>query len=133
MMDDLIAFITARLDEEYASADLLVVQGDDWHVDKSDPGTVRTEFFHVAARCSEGELTHSELRARHIALYGPGRAKREAAAKRAIVRRCGWSVNEPDQYPNGLVSPRAVLARQNLSDLAAAWNDHPDYRAEWKF
>jgi hypothetical protein len=62
----LIPFVTARLDEEYAVADLLAVQGT-WHADKSDPGTVRSEFFHVAARCSEGELANAELRAGHVA------------------------------------------------------------------
>ena len=36
-------------------------------------------------------------------------------------------MNEMDQYPNGLVSPRALLARQILMWLGAAWSDHPDY------
>jgi hypothetical protein len=57
---------------------------------------------------------------------------RDVEAKRAILRRCAAHMNEPDQWPNGLVSPRAVLARQALVALADIWNDHPDYRAEWK-
>lgn len=59
------------------------------------------------------------------------RPLREVEAKRAIVRRCAGVMNEMDQYPNGLVSPRALLARQTLMWLAAIWSDHPDYREEW--
>ena len=35
-----------------------------------------------------------------------------------IIDRCALLQNEPDEYPNGLVSPRAVLARQILDELA---------------
>jgi hypothetical protein len=61
---------------------------------------------------------------------GPAHARREVAALRAIVRRCQARMDEPDQYPNGLVSPRAVLARQILVDLAAIWSGHPDHQRE---
>jgi hypothetical protein len=57
----------------------------------------------------------------------PPRMVHEDAAMRAIVRRCAAVKDEPDQYPNGLVSPRATLARQVLIALAAIWSDHPDY------
>jgi hypothetical protein len=60
------------------------------------------------------------------------RALREVAAGRAIVARCALLMNELDQWPNGLVSPRAVLARQVMACLASAWSDHPDYQEEWK-
>jgi hypothetical protein len=90
MMDDLIAFIMARLDEDERYL-------------KSNKRHLWTE-----------------------------RPLREVEAKRAILQRCAARMNEPDQYPNGLVSPRAVLARQNLSDLATVWSDHSDYRAEWE-
>jgi Family of unknown function (DUF6221) len=123
MMDDLIAFITARLDEDEvvarSAASLQADPENGWGID----GRAITPHIGVV---------HEEESRVHIARHNPARVLREVEAKRAIVRRCGWSVNEPDRYPNGLVSPRAVLARQNLSDLAAAWNDHPDYRAEWK-
>jgi hypothetical protein len=61
---------------------------------------------------------------------GPAQALREVAAMRAVLRRCRAHMNEPDQYPNGLVSPRAALARQVLVDLTAIWSTHPDYQRE---
>jgi Family of unknown function (DUF6221) len=65
-------------------------------------------------------------------IYDPAREVRKAEAIRAIVRRCTRYANEMDEYPNALVSPRAVLARQVLMDLGDAWSDHPDYPAELK-
>jgi hypothetical protein len=129
-MDDLIAFVTARLDEDEAAAKLAAREGGAWEQDDPDrrPGAISS----LAGPVVYDEGSPDEYQGAHIARHDPARVLREVAAKRAIVRRCGWSVNEPDQYPNGLVSPRALLARQNLVDLAAVWNDHPDYRAEWK-
>lgn len=84
-MDDLIAFVRARLDED-------------------------------------GSWTH--------AIERPGDPLWPEAGQ-AIVRLCAARVNEMDVYPNGLVSPRALLARQVLMSLAAVWSGHPDYRQEW--
>lgn len=57
---------------------------------------------------------------------------RDVAARRSVVRRCAARVNEMDRHSNGLVSPRALLARQVLLDLAGAWGAHPDYDPEWQ-
>lgn len=125
-MDDLIAFVAARLDEEYASADMLVVQGDWWSVDKSDPSIVRSTFFHVAARCNEDELAGAERRSWHIAHYDPGRALREIAAKRAIVAEYA-AIAETAPADD---ADRALHAsmRGAVAAIAAVWNDHADYR-----
>jgi hypothetical protein len=63
----------------------------------------------------------------------PARMRREISVKQDIVRRCVSRMNEMDAYQNGLVSPRALLARQVLIVQAACWEDHPDYRPglEW--
>ena len=63
----------------------------------------------------------------------PARVSREVAAMRAIIRRCAARMNEMDEHSNGLVSPRALLARQILVDLAGAFSDHPDCREEWEW
>jgi hypothetical protein len=60
------------------------------------------------------------------------RATRDVDAKREILRRCAVHMDEPDQWPNGLVSPRAVLARQVIMNLGATYDDHPSYQPEWK-
>jgi len=126
---DITEFIAARLDEDEAAANAGARRvGMPWRAEPQ-PGTpgglVIDELGLVGS-------TGGRYAAEHIARHDPARALREVKAKRAIVRRCGWSVNEPDQYPNGLVSPRAALSRQNLFDLAAVWSDHPDYRDEWR-
>jgi hypothetical protein len=59
------------------------------------------------------------------------RAVRDVDARTRIVRRCANRANEMDDYPNGLVSPRALLARQILMDLGAVDSDHPDYNPDW--
>lgn len=91
VMDDLVEFLYARLDE-------------------------REHFAKVARLASK----HREQEFREI------------AAVRNIVRRCAVRMDEMDVYPNGLVSPRALLARQTLMDLGSIWNGHPDYQPEWK-
>jgi hypothetical protein len=109
---DLIGFINARLDEDEAAANEVHRPRSCGSVDRDG------EFDPDPIWCS---------------CDYPARALREIGAKRAIVRRCAARMNEMDAYPNGLVSPRALLARQALMDLAAAWNDHPDYREEWEW
>jgi hypothetical protein len=110
-MDDLIAFLTARLDEVAAAANEIHRPRDCGSVDRDG------EFDPDPIWCS---------------CDYPARVLRDVEAKRAIVRRCAARMNEMDVYPNGLVSPRALLARQVLMDAATVWDDHPDYRPEWK-
>ena len=136
----LIPFMTARLDEEYASADLLAVQGT-WHADESDPGIVRSEFFHIAARCSEAELANAKLRAGHVARYDPKRAKREIEAKRARLALFDWALTEMDRMladddaekiDQGAAIGCCEAARTGVKLDAAVYSDHPDYDESWK-
>jgi hypothetical protein len=78
----------------------------------------------------------------HMARHDPVRVLREVAAKRAILAehphiRCGGSTARKNDvgcekcdnddgvqwYPGYCATVRAI---------AAVWNDHPDYRTEWK-
>lgn len=147
--DAMLAFARARLDEEYDSADMLVVQGDWWHVDKNDPAIVRSTYFHVAARCDEGELAGAERRTWHIARYDPGRAKREVKAKRVTLaehlpvesiyglscKRCvSWQDapwadgNAETEFGIAIPDPWPC---QPVRAVFAAWTDHRDYRRSW--
>lgn len=139
MSPGLIPFMTARLNEEYATADMLDVQGT-WHVGKSEPGIVRSEFLHVAARCSEEELSSAELRAEHVARYDPARAKREIAAKRARLALLDWAVTEmgrlladddAEKTGQGAAIGCYKAARSGVEHDAAVYSDHPDYLREW--
>jgi hypothetical protein len=110
-VDDIAAFIAARLDErETMSPELHEAR--------------------VCSGCSDG--WEAGFNPDRCDCGYPGLVLREVAALRAIVRRCEGCMNEPDQYPNGLVSPRALLARQTLIWLTSIWSDQPDYRQEWK-
>ena len=116
--DPLVAFLEARLDEDEAIAKAAGEPGGqfsrsgagfapEW---KDDRGAVSSSAGQVVF----DEGNPSEAQSAHIARHDPARVLREVEAKRAIVRRCAGVMNEMDVYPNGLVSPRALLARQTL-------------------
>ena len=114
-MDELIAFVTARLDEDEAAAQEAASRplGPAW-----DDGTRHTAV------------------ARHINRHDPARVLREVAAKRAILAehapqtdgpatgcgRCDWDHYVICDNPRGCATLRA---------LATIWSDHADYRPEW--
>ncbi|WP_347590525.1 DUF6221 family protein [Acrocarpospora sp. B8E8] len=53
-------------------------------------------------------------------------------SKRAVLRRCAAFAEELDVHPNGLVSPRALLARQTLRLLALPFAGEDGYKEEWR-
>src|SRR6266550_3786728 len=76
-MDDLVAFVTARLDEDEAAARESYYEGQRWLTEEE--GVYRwpdDELVHTADRKAD---------ARHIARHDPARALREVEAKRAIL------------------------------------------------
>lgn len=104
-MSDLVAFVTARLDERAALA--RAADGPTW------------DF--------EAELAD----AAHIDANDPAHVLREVAAMRAIVAAYEHKAESMARYPNagnasGLMSLDGVLKH-----LAAIWDGHPDYRPEW--
>lgn len=133
-MKDLVAFIDSRLDEDEKAAQLSGRGRVAWLTYRDDEGQML--YTTVAASddfspwFADGHELPEPASADNI--YDQARALREVAAKRDIVRRCWAHMNELDTYPSDLVSPRAVLARTVLVALATAWNDHPEYRQEWK-
>ena len=128
-MSDLAAFLTARLDEDEAVATLAAREGGTWTQDDPvrRPGAISSPGGPVVY----DEGSPDENQAPHIARHDPARVLREVKAKRQAVRRCAARMDEMDMYPNGLVSPRAVLARQVLMDMGAVYSDHPDYDQAW--
>jgi len=107
-MSDLVAFLTARLDETEARA---LAAREDWDDESQQyEWNDLSEAVYAHARCLD-----------------PALVLREVEAKRKIVRRCMAGMDELDVYPNGLLTPRALLSRQTLMDLAAVYSDHPDY------
>jgi hypothetical protein len=139
-MDDLIAFVKARLEEDEATAkeacagpwhtdrSVLPGLGGAWTVDALDGGPV---FINFAA--TDDDVAH-------VARHDPARVLREVAAKRAIVddyrRARDASQNatgaELDTPGYAAVSGAWAALKVCVTLLAAAWPDHPDYRQEWK-
>jgi hypothetical protein len=122
MMSDLIAFLTARLDEDEAAAKKAAQKRrGPWHYlgDKFRASVFGVQGFdhgHVAE-------TFGVALAAHIARHDPARVLREVGAKRAII----GTHESPDWQPDGQWGPCHTLRQ-----LAAAYSDHPDYQQEWR-
>jgi Family of unknown function (DUF6221) len=110
-MQELAAFIEARLDEDEATAKLAE--------------------HDLAARAGPVGLPDTAVAA-HFARHAPARVLREIAGKRQIVnlyRRCaakGGTGDIPvpmDYMVDGL--------KFSLRRIGETWDDHPDFRAEW--
>lgn len=89
-------------------------------------------------------------RTAHIARHDPARVLREVAAKQAILALHSLKVQKREQYAFDSSTGEPVPdeydgdcdlcgwfdpgqgACATLRHLAAAWSDHPDYRAGWK-
>jgi Family of unknown function (DUF6221) len=126
-VDDLTAFVNARLDE-----DEYIAQGaartDDGHAGKWLP-------VHFGAGGFDARVDD------HIGRHDPARALREVGAGRAILDRhmphetafdglaCNWCSEDVDDRPQ-IAKERWPCP--DVRSLAAVWSDHPDYRQEWK-
>lgn len=123
-MADLIAFVTARLDEEHWEAYKFHRDGG-WSADMLATLFGRDESDPVI---------------QHIARHDPARVLREVAAKRAILDRhmphqpafgglaCNWCSEDVDDRPQ---IAKESWPCPDVRSLAAVWSDHQDYRQEW--
>lgn len=112
-MDELIAFLNARLDEdEQAAADAAAILGDgDWW------------RRHTFVAYSEPNGTPEQV-SHHIARHDPARVLADVAAKRAIVAACAYNL-EYEEYGY-------TLAERVLRALALPYADHEDYKPHWR-
>lgn len=135
-MDDLIAFIRARLDEDEQAARAAIDQARtnaEWHV--SDIGdtvlmwppepevaaNLRAHGMHHEAQEADGwqgEQILTERLVPHIARHDPARVLAEVRAKRSILA----------EYTDG----DCDIALPHVLAIAAIYADHPDYREEWR-
>lgn len=129
-MDALIAFLTARLDEEQIAATMFA--GDpDW-----SPETLAVLW---------GSRANDPL-IRHAAYYDPARVLRELKAKRAIIAehmmamplryafdspRCDVCLSDRGRYPEDWHAD--LWPCRTLRILAETWADHPDFKRDWAF
>jgi len=119
-MDDLIAFLNARLGEDEAPANSLFFAAR--IPDK------RPDFTACGGPAAEVYWDH----------FNPARVLREVAAKRTFLRWFTSAEGEPlymllDQTPEELGRGGGTVLRGEwiLREMAAVYSDHPDYRGEW--
>jgi hypothetical protein len=111
-MDELIAFLTARLDEdEKAAMTAARLAGTDWRTN----GPIVVAPLRETTAWEIGEVSP------FVARHDPARALCEVEAKRAILAE--YEAMDDEGLYHGL--SRAIV------HLAAVWSDHPDYRREW--
>lgn len=126
-MDDLVAFLTARLDERQAAADAATPGPWSRGVDNLGDPYVEGANGHLIADlpfCHEHD-DRRELDAAHIAANDPAYMLADVAAKRQII---------------ALADSHAVLdshgawvtVREVLQLLALPYADHPDFQGSWR-
>jgi hypothetical protein len=141
-LDDLIAFLRARLDEDEAAAKKASSEhpAQEAHDGRwQDVGDRQVRYGNGAGETlrsvdttGASGLWYEQISVRgdpdghvagHIARHDPARVLREVAAKRAIVTY---------EDRNGLPGINAWgIWRDMLKYLATAYSDHPDYQASW--
>ena len=114
-MDDLVAFMSARLDEDRAVAREAAGLTECWVAEEPAIGVVLVDGEPLI----EGHIAGLTA---HIARHDPARVLHEVAAKRAIIR---WHGGLDADYDYGTFPDDIIAA------LAAVYSDHPDYREEW--
>jgi hypothetical protein len=121
-VDDLIAFLCARLDEDEALAQA-VIQA----VGPERSGEPFTDGSGIAEVDSYPSYPYGQHAEELAFMAGPGHPARvlaEAEAKRRMVDECVSTLGDNDDgyWP----------AKQTLRLLALPYADHPDYREEWR-
>lgn len=132
-MDDLIAFLRARLDEdEQWASTASEYASEHWRVDDDEETLLL--YDPMPEEPGMGKTLGGRVVA-HIARHDPARVLREVQAKRAVIAECAWwhdRVNAREKHPMPCLADRFEVAMSVLRALATAYNDHPDYRENWR-
>ncbi|HEX8005693.1 MAG TPA: DUF6221 family protein, partial [Trebonia sp.] len=140
MMDELIAFVRARLGEDEAAA--AAASDGPWTAWRGQPGLGLRQLEYAVTLPGQNSgsfasiATASWMDAEHIARHDPARVLREVEAKRAILAQIApWmdSAEDDHWYERGVgEQPPYEGSVLLMKLLAAVWGGHPDYRSEWK-
>ncbi|NUP52336.1 MAG: hypothetical protein HOW97_34195 [Catenulispora sp.] len=144
-MDDLVAFLRARLDEDAEDARLAeAVDPSPWYEDVSEGtytrqregldgvGLVRAaDNVGLWDRESSSALSMAAVTSVHVARHDPARVLREVEAGRKLVNAYAEvadnDVDMPYEYGYGWANGLGLAVRL----LASVYAAHPDYRPEW--
>lgn len=135
-MDNLVAFVEARLEDDEQGA--LNALDRDWRPDGAKSCqvySIRDEGYgsnRTIAWCRNG---HDDdfANALHIARHDPARVLRDVEAKRRLLKWAQDRLHDAEDFPaDQEYQLEAVgVLRLHLPLLALPYADHPDYRAEW--
>jgi len=127
---DLAEFIAARLNEDQYLVSGFAFTGDtEW-----DAEMLGRLFWYGDGSAPKSRPADDPV-IRHLARHDAARVLREIEAGRMILARYEDTLarQEDDNYPAGVAQNQAREYEDFvLPNLAAAWNNHPDYRPEWK-
>ncbi|HEX3852631.1 MAG TPA: DUF6221 family protein [Polyangiaceae bacterium] len=122
-VDDLIAFVTARLDEDEHTA--LAASPGPWHLNEEGDTVLAVDDI-AAAEAFALSGPQQRATAAHIARHDPAHVLREVAAKRAIVAYFDLCVRAES---NGTA---AAVLEAVMIDLASTDAHHPDFKPQWR-
>jgi hypothetical protein len=122
-LDDLIAFLRARLDEDEQAAVAAAGQPTyyDWEVHEADPRKQRE--VRVKGESHQVVSGVDDSTAEHIARHDPARVLREVEAMRRLIQWCEWMRGD---------FRGSDVWKDVLPLLALPYADHSDYRDEWR-
>ena len=133
-MDNLIAFLRARLDEDEQEA--LAASPGPWKANAEQDEVLAVDDIEVATGFA---LSGEQLRAtvRHIVRHDPARVLRDVETKRRLIDREVEQDRERwrrrvDEHRLSFEDWMALSPQETLRLLAAPYAGHPDYRDEWK-
>ncbi|MGQ4513725.1 DUF6221 family protein [Streptomyces sp. DW26H14] len=136
-MDDLLAFLRARLDEDEATA--RAASDGPW---TTWTGPIRTwmtkgNLLHTVMTWDHPTghapiMTESWMDSRHIAEWHPARVLAEVEAKRQLLAIHHPYAPEPDQSCLGCAGGIMFASCPVVRLLTLPHANHPDYRADWR-
>lgn len=134
-MDELITFITARLDDDERYARVLMAVGQRLK-DNPSPAMAVIAEAGIDAMLDAPEMAAEAARWKCLVPNDLGRVLRDVAAKRTVVGWYAGSLDASDFFREefGTGTHMATAAESYLNVMrgyAVAWSEHPDYRAEW--
>jgi len=134
---NILAFVRARLDEDQAVAraadpgpwEVITRPSEDgFRIRRVDDPSAEDV---VGPGYEDGGVWQDD-NATHIARHDPARVLRDVAAKQRILAVHRPYVVEPDQACLGCAGDNVWERCPVLRALAAVYDDHPDYREEWR-
>jgi hypothetical protein len=124
-VNDLLAFLNARLDEEEAQArDLIESEAASASWEEMTSGVLVTGPSTFDDTWDGTHVIGDSRISRFIADHDPARVLREVAAKRVIIAELNADTQADDRYRSAITFA--------VECIAAACSGWPDYRDEWK-